>query len=259
MLFNIFASDEIDKFDQLEKQGRYVEALDFLISKIKEEPTSINLRWKAAFMTFEIAEALDNKKEKVKYYDIGIEFTKNYINEESLNKRDRVEMIHWYMVNYASKMKTLGIFAGKEALDVIPEIIKAMDKCISIDPTYPGSYFFKGKLYMEVPFFLGGDKKKVDENLLKAIELVDSKQFITLYVNAAVVFLQRDWSSEKKKKELVQFQNNNEYLNLSDKEYATFLLKRVINEYERMKEHSYRDTIYYKKAIILLDEINRKK
>lgn len=256
----VFSLNNIVFFDTLDKNGKYLEALDFLISELNKN-NQVELRWRAALMTFEIAESLTKKSEKIKYYDLGINLTKDYLEDKTISKRDRAEMIHWYMINYASKMKTLGIFAGKEAIDVIPKIISTMDKCIEIDPDFAGSYFFKGKLYADVPSFLGGDKKRIDENLLKAIKLADDRELITMLVGAAEVFIKRNWSSETKTKLLkdILLQNNSDYLELSDKDFAIKVLNDVIDKYKKKVNPSFRDSENYKKAILMIEQLKNSK
>jgi len=256
--FYSYSNEIIVKFEELDKKGKYKEALDYLLQEIEKPNAEIGLRWRIAMTSFEITNSISNNKEKIKYFDIGIKTTKDYLDIEDINKRDRVEIIHWYMINYASKLKLLGIFAGKESLTIIPEIIKKMDKCIEIDPTYAGSYFFKGKLYLDIPSFIGGDKIKMGENLVKAVNYADNIQMIPLYTGSAECFIIRNWSVDKKNS--LKDKKNNPITdgspsNLSDSEYAETLLNKVIKTYNGNNDPSARDTENYKKAVNLLNKM----
>ncbi|MBN2545283.1 MAG: hypothetical protein JXB50_05750 [Spirochaetes bacterium] len=256
--FYSYSNKIIKKFEEFDKRGKYNEALDYLLKEIDKPDADIGLRWRIAMTTFEITNNISNNKEKIKYFDIGIKVTKDYLDIENINKRDRAEIIHWYMINYASKLKVLGIFAGRESMTIIPEIIKNMDKCIEIDPEYAGSYFFKGKLYIDIPHFLGGDKFKMGVNLIKAINYADDNQMIPLYTGSAECFIIRNWSVEKKKN--LKDKKNNPIsdgtpLELSDIEYARLLLNKVINIYNEKNDPSVRETENYNKAIYLLNKI----
>jgi len=254
-----YSNEIISKFEDLDKKGKYKEALDYLLLEAEKPDADIGLRWRIGMTAFEITNNITDNKAKINYFDIGIKATKDYLEIENITKRDRVEIIHWYMINYASKLKLLGIFAGRESLTIIPEIIKKMDKCIEIDPTYAGSYFFKGKLYLDIPPFLGGDKFKMGENLYKAVNYADDIQLIPLLTGSAECFIARNWSVEKKKS--LKDKKNNPVTdgtpaNLSDSEYARSLLNKVIYVYKVKKDPSARDTENFNKAVQLLNRLN---
>jgi len=259
-LLILFADkDVIKKADLLDKNGKHEEALKILINSYDEANPDLQIIKRIAMQTFEIAEKIKDKKDKINMYETGIKYSKPYININFGTKRDRAEVIHWYAINYASKMKLLGIFGGRESLKIVPTIFELMDECIKIDPSFSGSYLFKAKLYEEVPGFLGGDHFKMGIHYLLAIKYARENELMMMLIEAANGFYKRNWDLNKKIKESHKNKyskyDDDLYLKVNDKEYAKSLLVKSIDIYDNLKSPSEREKNKYKEAKELLDKI----
>ena len=254
-----YAGDIIAEVDQLDCNGKYVDALNLLLKNKNKK--DLKIIWRIGRETFEIANTKSKKEEKLQMYEIGINNTRPYINLDNGNKKDRAEIIHWYAANYASKIKILGIFGGRESLTIVPRIFKLMDMCLALDPTYVGAYFFTAKLQEDVPFFLGGDKVQMGINYKKAIYFSEGKENLVILVDAAKGFLNRDWTVDKTKKEAhkanIEWNDNQE--NLSDRSYARRLLLKVQRVYDKRVNVSKREEMKYKEALQIIKKIEKKK
>jgi hypothetical protein len=257
-IFFIFSNDILTTVDNLDYNGKYSEALKILTENNDPANPDLKIIWRIGRETFEVGDRLLTKDEKVIFFDQGIEATKSFIDIDYGNKRDRAEIIHWYAVNYASKMKVLGIFAGRESMKVLPNVFKLIDRCIKIDPTYTPAYFFKAKLQEDVPFFLGGDKFEMAINYQKVLKYAEEKENFFYMVDIAKSFYNRNWSIKKKEKAL---RNNESYQtdgtppNLSDREYAYQLFLNAKQKYDNSKKHSKRDIDKYKELLKLIEQI----
>jgi hypothetical protein len=255
---NSGTQDAVKKADELDYAGKYQEALDVLLNASKDSSTDLQIIFRIGTEAYESANLTGSKKEKLKYYDIGMGATKPFLDNPNLSKRDRVTITHWYMINYASKMKLLGIFGGRESLNIVPALFKAMDNSISIDPEFSGAYFFEAKLYSEVPYFLGGDKIKMAESFLKALSYAEEREKTLMLLDAAKGFIDRNWSAERKRREFKRAglaKGDGTPVNLSDKEYVINMLSELKTRYEKNSGHSVREEKIYNEAVQLVNKI----
>lgn len=255
---NSSTQDVIRKADDLDYAGKYQEALDILLNASKDSSSDLQIIFRIGTEAFESGNIAGSKKGKLKFYDIGINATKPFLDSQNLSKRDKVTITHWYMINYASKMKLLGIFGGRESLNIVPTLFRAMDNSISIDPAFSGAYFFEAKLYNEVPYFLGGNKIKMGLCYLKALSLAEDREKTLMLLDAAKGFIDRNWSVERKNREFKKAgpaDGDGTPINLSDKEYALNMLTELIKRYDRNVKHSVREEKIYNEAALLADKI----
>lgn len=244
-----------EKSDQLERDGEYQKAFELLSKSFKPDSPDISLSWRIASITFELSNIANEKKEKIQWFEEGEKFTKPYMFKSIGTNIDQAELIHWYCVNYASRMKLLGIFGGREAMGVVPVIFDLMDKCLEINPDYAAAYFFKAKLFEDVPFFLGGDKFLMGFHYVQAVERSADKIKFLIYLDAAKGFLKRNWSIEKKQKESQkydQYKNDGTPDNKTDKEYALSILRKAQNLYTSAPAPSAREKRVYPELLELL-------
>lgn len=254
--FVVFSDNILITADDLDFNGKYEEALKLLVDNNDVSNPDLKIIWRIARETFEIADKLSSKDEKVKFFDQGIEITKPFIDIEYGDKRDRAEMIHWYAVNYASKMKVLGIFGGRESMNVLPNVFKMINRCIEIDPEYASAYFFKAKLQDDAPFFLGGDKFEMAVNYQNVLKYADEKEQFFFLVDIAKSFYNRNWSIKKKEdvsNRKDNYQSDGTPEDLSDREYAYQLLIKAKELYDNSKKHSKRDIDKYVELIPLIN------
>jgi hypothetical protein len=255
-----FSDDLLKEADELDYNGNYNKALKLLADNNKESSPDIQIIWRIGRETFEIANNLSSKNDKIKFYDEGIIATKPYININMGRNRDRAEVIHWYAANYASKMKVLGIFAGQESIKVVPNVFKLMDKCLEIDPSYAPAYFFKGKLLEDVPSFLGGDKFEMAIYYQDTLKYAGENEKLFFLIDIAKSFYNRNWDVNKKKRTAKNKKNNSgdgTPQDLSDREFAYQLLLEAKEKYDNNKSFSKREIDKSKELIKLLEEIKK--
>lgn len=246
---NLYSID-FTKSDDMHHKGNYKDELTLLKSLFNTDKKDAALLWRIGRAYFEIAEQIPNKnkQEKIIAFNDGIEFLKPYIDIKDGDKSDRAKVVHWYTANFASKGNTIGAI---EALSIVPELRALCDKALSIDPAFSDPYFILARIDDRLPGALGGDKVRMGINLSKALKY--NSEDITVLVDSAAAFYNRNWSIDKKKQEYskkeLEDPNPN---NISDREYALELLKKSISIYKNMQDPSFRDTIKNKEADELL-------
>lgn len=256
--FIAFSNNILTTVDELDFNGNYSKALKILVENNNSSDPDLKIIWRIARETYEMAENSSSKDDKIEFYNQGIEATKPFINIDYGDERDRAEIIHWYAVNYASKMKDLGVFGGRESLNVVPNVFKLMDRCIEIDPIYASAYFFKAKLQEDVPFFLGGDKFEMAVNYQKVLQYAEDKEKFFYLVDIAKSFYNRNWSVKKKEdaaKKKDDYTSDGTPQDLRDREYAYQLFLKAKELYDSSKKHSKRDIDKYKELIKLIEEM----
>lgn len=248
---NLYSID-FTKPDNLHHKGNYKEELTLLKNYFATEKSDASLLWRIGRAYFEIAEQIPNKNklEKIKAFNNGMEFLKPYIDIKEGDKSDRAKLVHWYTANFASKGNTIGAI---EALSIVPELRALCDKALSIDPEFSDPYFILARIDDRLPGALGGDKVRMGINLSKALKF--NSEDITVLVDSASAFYNRNWTIDKKKQEYSkkELQDPNP-VNISDREYALELLKKSISIYKNLQDPSFRDTIKNKEANELLNK-----
>ncbi len=257
VFFSFAEYNIISDFESLEHSGEYEKALNLLRSNLNTEEARIELRWRIAQIAYELSEQKSSRKDKIYYYDIGIEATKPYINNSDAPNRDRAELIHWYAVNYSSKIRLLGIFAGLKGITLVEDIFKLIDKMIATDASYSNAYFFRAKIRDEVPAFLGGDPVKTSLDYQTAIQLSTDKSRIVTLLEYAASLKKRNWSAQTKINELKKYglTNDGTPLDISDKEYAIILLTELENFFNAIKNPSLRDKLLFLRSKNMLDNL----
>jgi len=255
-----FSGAITEKADVLIYKGKYKDALKILQKQFKNDKTNEKLAWKIAQTSFFLSQKISSKKDRFEYYDIGIDACFPFLDKPYSKKRDRAELIHWYSACYASKIKDLGIFAGQEGLAVIPKVFELMDKCIETDSDYSGAYFFKGKLYGDVPGFLGGNKLRMETNYSLALKYANEYEKPVFLIDIAESLLKRNWSIEHKLEELKKGkvkQDNLLSLDKNDHELAVFYLEEAVSILERKDNPSLTEKEALKKAEIFYKKVNK--
>ncbi len=74
----------------------------------------------------------------------------------------------WYVVNTARWGQSKGIL---RSLLLLPTVKREIQTILHLDPTLPPAYALAGKVYYEVPAFLGGDLKTAERMFRKGLEL----------------------------------------------------------------------------------------
>lgn len=249
-----------DSYD-LEYKGDMKASYELLKKNYDVNNPKIEINWRLARALFQMSVKITDKNERIKILDEGVFYTKPFLNINEGTKRDQAELIYWYTVNHATKIKLQGVAAGQEIFNIIPEVFKLIDKCIKIDPEFTDAYFFLGIIYDDLPGFLGGDKEKSAFYYIKAIDLVSSEDRFLMQVESSKFFIKRNWTVNKKKsgKKKDISESYNKFLEQSDIEYAKKLLENSIEIYNSDTKHPQRDIDIIPEVNILIEKVRKNK
>jgi hypothetical protein len=258
-----FGDNSVQKdIDKLNYDGKFTEALLILENSIMDNPDNINTAWLIAQETAFISGTLNDKKIKIEMYEKGIMYTAPFLNKLSKDPKEQANLLYWYTVNYASKIKEQGIFAGRQGLNIIPEVFKLIDKCIEFNPELSEAYFFRGKLYGEIPEFLGGNKIKMEINYTESLKFADEDLKIFLKLEILKSLLKRNWTIEKKIKEASKQKiKTNDLLSseMNDNVLSGIFLNEIISTLKKKNDLSFRENSILNESKNILMEKKEKK
>lgn len=246
----------IINIDKLDYDGHYKKALDLCLVFHKKDKQDLRLVWRMGIEALEISALSNDKNEKLKIINYPITILKKYINVNFGTIHDRSLVIYWYTVLYATKIKLQGLFAGREAFSIVPNVFKLLDKCLEIDPNNYNVFFFLGKFYGDLPRFMGGDKLKMEICYKKAILAANKDEINIFKYDFALSLLNRNWDVKKKKEKKISKKEKNFFtLTKDDKKYAKEILSSIIVDYKNKKEHSLRENQVFGKTKKLLESL----
>jgi len=122
--------------------------------------------WKMARVGYWIGDHAALKEEKRRVFQMAIYHGKKAVQAAP----ERVEGHYWLAVNYGSYGDAKGVL---KSLALVKPLKAELNKVLEIDPAYDegGADRILGRVFYELPGFIGGDKKKSLEHLLKSREL----------------------------------------------------------------------------------------
>jgi tetratricopeptide (TPR) repeat protein len=74
----------------------------------------------------------------------------------------------WYGINAGRWGQTKGVL---RSLFLLPEVKRAMETALELDPRFPPAYILAGTVYYEVPALVGGDLEKSERLFRKGLEM----------------------------------------------------------------------------------------
>lgn len=228
----ILFSNDLTTLDKLLDEGKYSEALPLAEKLLDTSNKEAEILWRVGKIYYELADAKKNKKkETISLCEKGMSILKPFINANILGDAiDKAKVVYWYDVLYARRGKAIGI---KESLDIIPELFNLADKAISIYKEFGEPYHLKAMIDDAVPSLFGGDKFRMGINFNNSLKYDPDN--LTFLVDAANGFYTRNWDIKKR---LAEAKKNNiiddgSPSNLTDKEYASQLIKKAIQIAEK--------------------------
>jgi len=282
----IFGVDLV-KVDQMDREGKYVEALALLTEGFDKAKPDPKLVWRISRENFEIIDKQKNisKKEKIDKFTENLNFIKPFFSLKNAEKSDLAKIYYYYAVVLGSRGKVIGI---KESIGIIPDLYHLASLAIDLDPGYTGSYLMVAKVDEALsPYMvMGGDYYRMGINFMKAMET--GPETIINYHDAAIAFLARNWDVNKKKQETESWNKRKISISVksekkdklteaekkrllkdyelgcttdltpqdaSDKDFAVELFKKAVKIYEQKKEPTARDTREYKDSIVQLKKL----
>jgi hypothetical protein len=283
MLFGV----DLQKVDQLDKDGKYEDALKLLKEGFDSAKPDAAVLWRMSRENYELADLipLKNKKEKISKFTEGMDIVKPYFGITAGEKIDRAKLFHFYAINLGARGKVIGI---KESLDIIPDLYFYASKSLELEPAFSGPYILVAEIDAALcPYLvMGGDYYRMGINYMKALQYESDN--LTFYYNAAAGLSARNWDVSKKKSETDKWNSRKESIsdsfnknkkmpdadrkkllkdyevkcvndgtpeNKSDKEFSIELLNKLVKLYEDKKDHSARDNLQYKNGVALLKKL----
>lgn len=133
-------------------------SFEILKKAAESEPDNLSANYELSRVYLMLGDEEKNKDEKIKFYDKGIEYGKKAvkINDKS------AEAHFWYMASIGRTGQLKGIF---NALPVVNEVKKEIEKILKINPKHAGALHAKAMYYFELPGILGGSQEKSIELL----------------------------------------------------------------------------------------------
>lgn len=153
------------------------EAIAAYENAIQKDKTLVEAFWKAARAAHWIADNSKTSKNKIAWFEKGIEYAKSAI---ALEPRS-VEAHFWLGANYGSYGETKGVL---KSLALVKPIRKEMETVVRLDDKYQGGagYRVLGVIDYKVPPFAGGSKKRALENLNKAMSIDPGNAYNLYYM-----------------------------------------------------------------------------
>ncbi|MBR6198742.1 MAG: hypothetical protein IKQ61_00610 [Spirochaetales bacterium] len=224
MISTILFAADFAEIDKLFDAAQFDKAHAALMTEYNTDNTQASVIWRLGRYYYEIADKLPSKKEIVAKCDEGLAFVKPYMDTAVGEPADRARVIQWYDVLLSRRGQAKGV---KESLDRIPDFFAFADKAIAICDTIPEPYHLKAMIDKELPVIVGGNKVRMSQNFMKAMEV--SPNVIVFMVDAADGFIGRGWDAAKK----VKSGDTYSPAGISDKEFAKQLLlnaKKIASE-----------------------------
>jgi tetratricopeptide (TPR) repeat protein len=156
------SSEEIDNFfDKWDDAEGLKSIITYVLSIDERSETDCLYIEKAYFYT---GRNFEDKKDRVKNFKKAVEWA-----DEGLKiNPDNVDILYYK----AAAFGKIGIAKGVlKSLFLVKPIKKLCNRILELDKNYPGAYHILGVMYRKLPGWKGGDKKKSEEYLKKAIEL----------------------------------------------------------------------------------------
>ena len=156
---------EIDHLHQESASALEYESIANQIEKIlANQPNLYEWQWRLARTHYALAKKLPETK--IHHYDQCIAYSSRAIELQS----DSAASYFYRGLCRGKQGETKGIWASLGIIDPFEEDMK---KAVSLDPTinHAGPHRALGKLYLELPFFLGGDLDKSSFHLQEAVRL----------------------------------------------------------------------------------------
>lgn len=141
------------------------------------DPSSSEAAWKAARACHWIGDHARQKREKLAWYERGIEIARAAVERHP----DSAECRFWLAGLYGSYGEARGVL---KSLSLLKPIRRELREVVRIDPTYQGGagYRVLGIVDYKVPPIAGGNKKRALELLEKSLAIDPEDPFTTYYL-----------------------------------------------------------------------------
>ena len=178
------ALDQIDRLYEESKLEEEYNEIALQMEKILENnPNLHEWKWRLARVHYALAKNFEGSK--VHHYDQCI-----LLSSQAIELKSDSAISYFYRGLCRGKKGELqGIWASLGIIDPFEEDMK---KAVSLDPTvnHSGPHRALGKLYLELPFFLGGDFDKSEFHFMESIRL--APDFAENHLGLAQVLIKKN-------------------------------------------------------------------
>lgn len=198
MPFLLFAQEYTKqelRADSLYKNFDEKQALDIYKRIVEEDPASYRALWRTSFLYSRVGHRLEDKDEKIKYYNNAIEFAKRALEVDSTDTQSN------FVMAVAMGRKAM-ISGAKQRVAAAREIKKYTDRALAYDSSNAGAWHVLGRWHFKVAnlswiertaanMLFGGlpgdaSNEEAAEYIEKAIEL--NQDYILYYYDLATVY-----------------------------------------------------------------------
>ena len=188
----VFAQNPLlERMDRLYKESKSEEEYDEIVLEmekfVKNNPYLYEWKWRLARVHYALAKNFEESR--VHHYDQCI-----MLSSQAIELKSNSAISYFYRGLCRGKKGELkGVWASLGIIDPFEEDMK---KAVSLDPTvnYSGPHRALGKLYLELPFFLGGDFDKSEFHFMESIRL--APDFAENHLGLAQVLMKNNKSTK---------------------------------------------------------------
>ena len=188
----IFAqTPALDQMDRLYRESKSKEEYDEIVLQMEKildnNPNFHEWKWRLARVHYALAKNFEESR--VHHYDQCI-----MLSSQAIELKSNSAISYFYRGLCRGKKGELqGILAS---LGIIGPFQEDMKKAVRLDPTvnHSGPHRALGKLYLELPFFLGGDFDKSEFHFMESIRL--APDFAENHLGLAQVLMKKNKSAK---------------------------------------------------------------
>ena len=183
-----FSLDRMDHLYKESKSKQEYEKIALQMEKILENNPNLH-EWKWRLARVHYALAKNFEESRVHHYEQCI-----LLSSQAIELKSNSAISYFYRGLCRGKKGELkGVWASLGIIDPFEEDMK---KAVNLDPTvnHSGPHRALGKLYLELPFFLGGDLDKSEFHFLESIRLAPN--FAENHLGLAQVLMKKNKSTK---------------------------------------------------------------
>ena len=202
----VFAQNSsLERMDRLYKESKSKQEYEKIALQIERflenDPNLHEWKWRLARVHYALAKHFEESK--VHHYEQCI-----LLSSQAIELKSNSAISYFYRGLCRGKKGELkGVWASLGIIDPFEEDMK---KAVSLDPTinHSGPHRALGKLYLELPFFLGGDLDKSEFHFLESIRL--APDFAENHLGLAQVLIKKNKTTKAREtlQKLMQLTDN---------------------------------------------------
>jgi tetratricopeptide (TPR) repeat protein len=181
-----------DCYAERDQPERLRAGLDLLRRARAVTPNNYDAAWRQARLAYTLGDQSEDDKVRTAAFNEGVEAGEIAVRVAP----DKAESHFWLGANYGGLAETGGTLSGLSYADKLRREMEAVEK---IDPTlYGGSPFMVlGRLDLELPGWLGGDKQRAQATLEKGLQYGAQNSMLRLELAKAYLANKRPGDARK--------------------------------------------------------------